>query len=120
MLWQHGAIKSDRPIHQARELTRIISRKARVAFVTCASIRGNALHHGENVPTGDGGIENRMVSFHATSCIIDEAGCANPLQVLSAAEMFAVTLERLVLAGDHLQLAAVVSRSPRGYSEASL
>lgn len=53
-----------------------------------------------------------VVVWPATSCIVDEAGCVNPVQAISAMISFQKTLIRFVLAGDHLQLPAFIE-SPK-------
>ena len=107
---------------QRGELTKRILDKARVVYCTCTSLRNKALH----IETTSKDMERIVIAWPATTCIIDEAGCANPLQVtyllllrgefkpnhckqvLLAPTTFFVSLQRLVLAGDHLQLPAFV------------
>lgn len=93
---------------QAQKLTALVLEGAQVVFVTCNSLRGGALLHKKGIKNVNGVYEDKMVAWPATSCIIDEAGCANPLQIISPLTTFRETLLRLVLAGDHQQLAAFV------------
>ena len=106
---------------QRGEMTNKILANARVIYCTCTSLRNKALHF-EKVDKKTK--ERVVIAWPATTCIIDEAGCANPLQVmyllivrenfnpnkykqvLLAPTTFSTTLGRLVLAGDHKQLPA--------------
>ena len=78
-----GAI-SDKKTYEAYkkqrgELTSRILENARVVYCTCTSLRNRALH----LETVTKDKKERVVkAWPATTCIIDEAGCANPLQVV--------------------------------------
>ena len=80
---------------QRNELTIIVMSRARVVFCTMTSLRTPALFRKDN--------NNNVISWGATTVIIDEAGCCNPLQVMLAAVSFQ-SLERLIFAGDWYQL----------------
>ncbi|KAL9602483.1 MAG: hypothetical protein Q9219_001775 [cf. Caloplaca sp. 3 TL-2023] len=104
----HGAINFpamwDKYMKQARALTNLVVDQMQAVFVTCDALRCGALRKVKNEVTPTGATKETVISWGATSCILDEAGCANPLQVLAAVTGFAPTLERFVLGGDHLQL----------------
>ncbi|KAL8732748.1 MAG: hypothetical protein Q9166_002528 [cf. Caloplaca sp. 2 TL-2023] len=92
-------------IHQARELTDRVLKDALVVFVTCDSLRCRALRRTETIIDEEtGASKERVVAWEATTCIMDEAGCANPLQVLIPLTTFNKTLKHFILAGDHKQL----------------
>ena len=126
-LLENGAI-IDKKLYEAYkkqrgELTNKILGEARVVYCTCTSLRNRALHFETQSKDKK---ERIVIAWPAKTCIIDEAGCANPLQVmylllfwghfnpnnceqvLLAPTTFSVSLHRLVLAGDHLQLPAFV------------
>ena len=84
---------------QRNELTALVMSRARVVFCTMTSLRTSALFRTDK--------DNKAIAWGATTVIIDEAGCCNPLQVMLATISFQ-SLERLVLAGDWLQLPAFV------------
>lgn len=91
-------------IRQARQLTDLVLSQAKVVFVTCDSVRDGTFLHRKKVTNAQSKDEEVTVAWPATSCIIDAANCANPLQILSLTATFTNTLIRLILAGDHLQL----------------
>ena len=126
-LLENGAI-IDKKLYEAYkkqrgELTNKILGEARVVYCTCTSLRNRALHF---ETTSKDKKERIVIAWPAKTCIIDEAGCANPLQVmylllfwgnfnpnnceqvLLAPTTFSVSLHRLVLTEDHLQLPAFV------------
>ena len=84
---------------QRNELTQLVMSRARVVFCTMTSLRTPALFRIDK--------DNKAIAWGATTVIIDEAGCCNPLQVMLATISFQ-SLERLILAGDWLQLPAFI------------
>ena len=84
---------------QRSELTTLVMSRARIIFCTMTSLRTPALFRKDH--------KNNVISWGATTVIIDEAGCSNPVQVMLAAVSFQ-SLERLVLAGDWWQLPAFI------------
>ncbi|KAL8941920.1 MAG: hypothetical protein Q9211_001615 [Gyalolechia sp. 1 TL-2023] len=100
LLRQHGIISDEAQytMYQKEQavLTQDIVDKAAIIFSTCAGSRGAALFRQLN--------DEDVEAWPATSCIIDEVGCANPAQVLLPIMSFRKTLKRLILAGDHKQL----------------
>lgn len=85
---------------QLNALTEKIMLMAVVVFSTAAGARSSALFQKLK--------EDDIKAWGATSCIIDEVGCANPGQVLLPIMAYRKTLKRAVLAGDHKQLKAFV------------
>lgn len=95
---------------QRNLLTAMVLQNAQVVFVTCNSLRGRALlalkkkTKGQKEKAEKEEEEEEFEPWPATSCIVDEAGCANPLQLLMPLTTFSKTLKRVTFAGDHLQL----------------
>lgn len=77
------------------KLTKEILGWINVVFCTNANLRSSALG-----PKVDG----KRQWWPATTIIMDEAGCANPGEVIMPVITFATTLRRYVLAGDPCQL----------------
>lgn len=94
------------------KLTALVFDDVDVAFVTCTSRRNRALLAPKKKKTGEkrtkgpteGEEEPEYEPWRATTCIMDEAGCANPLHFMTPMTTVSPTLRRYVLAGDHLQL----------------
>ena len=87
---------------EAKLLTERVLANARVVFVTCDLVRGGSLR----VTKG-----KKTLVWPATTVIMDEAGCSNPVQGLTPFASFAETLIRVVFVGDHQQLPAFVQSS---------
>ena len=80
------------------ELTRIVMDKAKVVFCTTAACRNKALRwtvREEN--------EVKLLTWKPTMNIVDEAACANPLELLLPLASFD-TIKRAIYGGDHKQL----------------
>lgn len=80
---------------ESYNFTRQVLNDARVVFCTTAALRSSTLG-----PKIDG----KRVWWPAHMCIIDEAGCANPGEVVIPVMTYKETLKQLVLAGDPRQL----------------
>ena len=91
------------------QLTEMVLAKALVVFATCTSIRSKSLTRKVKSINSAGQKEKKLIWWGATTCIVDEAGCANPLQILSPLVTYNDTLTRFVMAGDHKQLPAYKS-----------
>ena len=92
-------------LRESRELTEAVLSKARIVCVTCDSLRSRLLYRVETIVDEKTGTSLEISqAWPATMCIIDEAGCANPLQILGPLVAFSKTLQRCVFAGDHKQL----------------
>lgn len=85
---------------ESRRLTSEIMTASKAVFCTTAAIRDRALYWTDN--TG-------IKTWNPTMNIMDEAACANPLELLLPMATFGDTLRSVVWAGDHYQLPAFVT-----------
>ena len=84
------------------ELTRSVMSSARVVFCTTAACRNKALRWTVKIKK-ENEVENVVQTWPATFNVVDEAGCANPMELLLPLATFD-TIERVTYGGDHKQL----------------
>ena len=77
--------------------------KANVVFCTTAACRDRALHWQDK-----SGEKFEVKTWPATLNLVDEAACANPLELLLPLATFN-TLRRVICGGDHQQLPSYLS-----------
>jgi len=99
---ENGGFEDDKKagaFNRARNaLDRMIMDRARAVFCTTAATRSGALIWKETV-----GKEVVTKTWDPTTNMVDEAACANPLEILLPLATFK-SIRRVVLGGDHLQL----------------
>lgn len=82
----------------ASELTKVVMDRAKAVFCTTAACRNRALRWTVNVDD-----EKKAETWPATMNVVDEAACANPLELLLPLATFN-TIRRVTYGGDHKQL----------------
>lgn len=107
--------KAKKYYKEASDLTKVVMDKAKVVFGTTAACRNKALRWEVKVGTKEDPEKVKIETWPVTINVVDEAACANPLELLLPLATFN-TIKRVVYGGDHKQLPPFLA-SPEAVGE---